>query len=226
MDRPTVLIVSDSPSFPAALTARWQSERNAPAFTLMQGDLCHHLDAEAFDLAVLGDIRSSSLASVLEATATAANPALLVAEEDSARLHAAHPHLKVIRKTDGWMDLLVALSAEVLLRRKAEALARRTQQANAALECEAALGRYMLDVRHGLNNALTSVLGNSELLLLDPLPGQEQLRPQIETIRNMAIRMHEVFQRFSSLEKELRATEQQAVRETHAKSKTVAASVS
>ena len=32
---------------------------------------------------------------------------------------------------------------------------------------EAALGRYMLEVRHAFNNALTSVLGNSELLLLE-----------------------------------------------------------
>jgi signal transduction histidine kinase len=68
----------------------------------------------------------------------------------------------------------------------------------------------MLDVRHTLNNALTSVLGNSELLLLEPeaLPVAEL--SQIETIRNMALRMHEILQRFSSIEKELNAVEQQA----------------
>ena len=51
---------------------------------------------------------------------------------------------------------------------------------------------------------------NSELLLLEPesLPPAE--RSQIETIRNMALRMHEILQRFSSIEKELNAVEQQA----------------
>jgi hypothetical protein len=48
------------------------------------------------------------------------------------------------------------------------------------------------------------------LLLLEPesLPPAE--RSQIETIRNMALRMHEILQRFSSIEKELNAVEQQA----------------
>ena len=86
----------------------------------------------------------------------------------------------------------------------------RAEQSIKTLERQATLGRYMLDVRHTLNNALTSVLGNSELLLLEPesLPAAE--RSQIETIRNMALRMHEILQRFSSIEKELNAVEQQA----------------
>ena len=67
---------------------------------------------------------------------------------------------------------------------------------------EAMLGRYMMDMRHNVNNALTSVLGNAELLLLEPgLPANVQA--EADTIRNMALRLHEVFQRFSSLEKEL-----------------------
>jgi signal transduction histidine kinase len=61
----------------------------------------------------------------------------------------------------------------------------------------------MLDMRHNLNNALTSILGNSELLLLDGDGLTEPVRLQIDTVRNMAVRIHEVLQRFSSLEKEL-----------------------
>jgi signal transduction histidine kinase len=71
----------------------------------------------------------------------------------------------------------------------------------------------MLDVRHTLNNALTSVLGNSELLLLEPESLSAAAHSQIETIRNMAVRMHEILQRFSSIEKELNAVEQQAENE-------------
>jgi signal transduction histidine kinase len=82
----------------------------------------------------------------------------------------------------------------------------------------------MLEMRHSLNNALTSVLGNSELLLLDPGQLSAAARSQIETIRNMSLRMHEVMQRFSSLEKELKVVERQVAGETRAKSRSAGAS--
>ena len=91
------------------------------------------------------------------------------------------------------------------------------------LERQAALGRYMLDVRHTLNNALTSVLGNSELLLLEPGSLSVASRSQIETIRNMAVRMHEILQRFSSIEKEFNAVEQQAENEARTRVRVAAA---
>jgi hypothetical protein len=75
----------------------------------------------------------------------------------------------------------------------------------------------MLQMRHSLNNALTSVLGNSELLLLEPGSLSAAARSQVETIRSMSLRMHEVMQRFSSLEKELKVVERQAERESGAK---------
>ena len=78
------------------------------------------------------------------------------------------------------------------------------------LEREASLGRYMLEMRHSLNNALTSILGNSELLLMDDQSLSPGLRLQIETIRNMGMRMNEILQRFSSLQKEMQLVEQQA----------------
>jgi len=67
----------------------------------------------------------------------------------------------------------------------------------------------MLEARHNLNNALTSVLGNSELILLDSEALSTNLRAQIETIRNMGMRMNEIMQRFSSLQKEMQLVEQQ-----------------
>ena len=54
MEQPTVLIVSDDAEFSRAITGRWQSERKVPAFTLMSGDLCQGLDANEFDLAIVG----------------------------------------------------------------------------------------------------------------------------------------------------------------------------
>jgi len=69
-------------------------------------------------------------------------------------------------------------------------------------------------MRHGLNNALTSVLGNSDLLLLEPGSLSAPARAQIETIRNMALRIHEVLQRFSSLEKEMNVAALQAEKDS------------
>src|SRR5436309_91114 len=83
-------------------------------------------------------------------------------------------------------------------------------RANKTLEREATLGRYMLEMRHTMNNALTSVLGNSELLLIEPGSLSAAGRSQLETIRNMAVRLHEILQRFSSIEKEMSVIEKQA----------------
>jgi hypothetical protein len=58
------------------------------------------------------------------------------------------------------------------------------------------------------------VLGNSDLLLLEPGSLSAQTRAQIETIRNMALRIHEIMQRFSSLEKEMSVVAQQAVQDS------------
>jgi len=86
---------------------------------------------------------------------------------------------------------------------------------------QATLGRYMLDTRHAINNALTSVLGNAELLLLDTRLS-DTVTSQVETIRNMALRMHEILQRFSSLEKELTVVEKQTENDSRARSRAVA----
>lgn len=80
---------------------------------------------------------------------------------------------------------------------------------------EAALGRYMLDVRHSFNNALTSVLGHSELLLVEPDALPAQARGQVETIHSMALELSEVMRRFSHLENELRFPEAESHSETN-----------
>src|SRR5207302_578928 len=89
---------------------------------------------------------------------------------------------------------------------------------NASAFDMAIVGRYMLEMRHTLKDALTAMLGNSELALAEPGALSAKSRDQLETIRHMAIRMHEILQRFSSLETELRYVEKQAEREARARS--------
>jgi len=226
VDQPTVLLISDDPEFARAVMGRWQAERSVPAFTLMSGDVCRATDPETFDAAVVGTVRPGILPAVLATLEVSGKPVLLVCKESQSaqEVRETQPRVMVLRQHEGWLDALVLIASEVLRRCEAMARAHRAGQANKLLEREATLGRYMLEMRHTLNNALTSVLGNSELLLLEPGCLSAVARSQIETVRNMAVRMHEILQRFSSIENELSVVEKQAERESRSKSQAAAAS--
>ena len=225
MDQPTIVIVSDDPEFSGAISSQWQQERGAPAFTLVSGDLCDGLSPETFDLAVVGNIRSDLQSNVLKTLEQSGKPVLLVYDEGAVGTHAGEKNLRlmVLQRQEGWLEILVLLGSEVLRRCEVSARLRRAEQTNAVLEQQAALGRYVIDMRHNLNNALTSILGNSELLLLDSTLLSGQPHSQVETIRNMALRMNEILQRFSSLEKELRVAARQSEKEPKGKSHAAAA---
>lgn len=227
MDQLSVLIISDDAELSRAVTARWQSERTVPAFTLMSSDVCLGFDPDAFHLAIAGGLRPEALSVVLEAMEAAGKRVLFVSENKHMvqTVRDRWPSMAIVRQQENWLDTLVLVAGEILRRVSAEADARRFEQSNALLERQAHLGRYMLEMRHTLNNTLTSVLGNSELLLLEPGSLSAGARSQIETIRNMSLRMHEILQRFSSLEKELTVVDRQAEKESGAKSHAAAASL-
>jgi signal transduction histidine kinase len=224
LEQATVLIISDDPEFSRAVMDCWQGERNAPSFTLMSADVCRELGSDGFDLAIVGAVRSAILPSVFSALEPSGKPVLFVCKDKhSSEAEQAGPEVRVVQQQEGWADTLVMLSTEILRLDQALSRAHRAEEAKKSLEQQAALGRYMLDVRHNLNNALTSVLGNSELLVLDPGSLSASERSQIETIRNMAVRMHEILRRFSSIEKELNAVEKQAENEARTKSRAAGA---
>jgi signal transduction histidine kinase len=80
----------------------------------------------------------------------------------------------------------------------------------------------MLEMRHSVNNALTTVLGNADLLLLEPGQLSGLAREQIKTIHNMSLRLNEIFQRFSSLAAEIRELEKESQGETESESHALA----
>jgi len=215
LDQATVLIITDDAEFSRAITGRWQAERSVPTFTLMSGDLCLGADTGAFDLAVVGGLRPGILPAVLAVLESAARPVLLVATDAQTALAVrdSHPRILLLHHYEGWLDAAVLVGSEALRRAQAVERARQAESAAALRERHATLGRYMIEMRHSLNNALTSVLGNSELLLLEPGTLSATTRSQIDTIRNMTLRMHEILQRFYSLEKELSFMETQAQQE-------------
>jgi hypothetical protein len=138
-----------------------------------------------------------------QSLAAAGKPALLIHSDPALDFCNSHGAVLGLRREPGiWPVLAGLIGREILRRRRAESRAREAEKICAAAQAEAMLGRYMVEMRTNVNNALTTVLGNAELLVLEPgLPAT--VLAQADTIRNMALRLHEVFQRFSSIEKEL-----------------------
>ena len=212
MQAPTVLIISDEVDFSRRITARWQMERNVPTFTLLSGELWPRFAVDVFDVAIVGDLRRNLLSVVLEPLHSTSQPIFCVCRDAATAqlVHERWPRISILRPSEHWLETLVLAANEAVHRSRAESRARAAETACATLDRQATLGRYMVEMRHNLNNALTSVLGNSDLLLLEPGSLSAQTRAQIETIRNMTLRIHEIMQRFSSLEKEMNVVAQQA----------------
>lgn len=216
MDQPTVLIISDDVDFSRRVTARWQMERSVPAFTMLSGDLWPRFAVDAFDVAIVGDLKRDILSVVLEPLHSTGQPVFCVSQDPATAqlVRERWPRVCILRRNETWLDVLILAANEAVHRSRAESRARSAELACVTLERHAMLGRYMLEMRHNLNNALTSVLGNSDLLLLEPGTLSGQARAQIETIRNMTLRINEILQRFSSLDKEMNVAAQQAERDS------------
>jgi len=223
----TVLIISDEVDFSRRVTARWQMERSVPTFTLLSGELWPRFVVDAFDVAIVGELRRDLLSVVLEPLHSTSQPVFCVCQDAGVAqlVRDRWPRVSILRPSEHWLETLVLAANEAVHRSRAESRARSAELACASMQRHATLGRYMLEMRHNLNNALTSVLGNSDLLLLEPGSLSAQTRAQIETIRNMTLRIHEIMQRFSSLEKEMTVVAQQAENDSGRSYAAVAAGV-
>jgi len=172
-----VLIVADEAEFARSVVGRWQMERAVPAFTLMSSDLCQTANFSVHGIAIIGP-RVRCREAVLTALENSAVPVLvLAADGDASQIRGAHPRALVLRQADGWLDFLIQMAGEILRRAETQRSLRRAEQLVTASQRHATLGRYMLEMRHGLNNCLTSVLGNAELRRLVDDRDDAGLRP-------------------------------------------------
>jgi len=208
MDQPSVLLVSEDPEFSRSLMSRWQSERAVPGFVVMAGE-SGNTPVAAFDLAIVGPTPAQRLDAVLAGLAFVGRPVLHVFADETAVAQARlrFPQVVWLRQHEEWLGTTVVIGREMLRSTVASERARRAEQQAGAHQRDAALGRYISDMRHGFNNALTSVLGNAELILLDEQAITPAVRDKIKTIQTMALRMHEMMRRLSSLESEFQLTE-------------------
>jgi hypothetical protein len=221
VNRPTVLILSNNPSFVRELATNWPSDPNQPEFTVLEEELFSDLAGGHYDLAIADAGSPESRAALKQALTSAGKPAILVhADSASAFSQSDGSIIELHRDMPGDAGgqncpaIAGLVGREMLRRSVAEARQHNAETKCASVEAEALLGRYMIEMRHNVNNALTSVLGNAELLALEPgLPAH--VLAQADTVRNMALRLHEVFQRFSSIEKELSVAARESSKKPH-----------
>jgi signal transduction histidine kinase len=214
VEQSRILVVSGDREFVDTIVQSWQRLRYAPEFVVAGAEAA----AEFARCAVVLTENLAALphldAGVVLAIAITPGVAGGVSEEEA--LPAPVGKLRVVRiaRRDGWADHAAVLAQETMLRLEAQAQVAEAKQRLRELERLAALGRFIVEARHGLGNALTGVLGHSELLLLETGAGlRGEVRAQLETIHAMSLKMHETFHRLSLLEMELRVAERQAERE-------------
>jgi signal transduction histidine kinase len=211
-----VVILTDEPEFARLLTACWQAERQAPNITVLNSESWQEEEAPAHDLVVVGPVREGKINGVLRSLEPA-SAVILCAPADSqgfGQLRSKYPRMVHIPLREDWAQTLLLVAGESLRRAKALQIARQAERNAAKNENHATLGRYMLDMKHSVNNALTSMLGNAELLLLEPGQLSAQSLAQIKTMHSMALRINEVMQRFSSLASEMQESENASQAET------------
>jgi len=217
LNRSNILVISDDPEFARTAAACWQAEHHVPEITLASSDVWHPSIAAGYAVVIIGPVRDGRSQSILAALDGAPATAVISAAADakvSAALQAKHPQFTFVPLQDGWTTNLIAISREALRRVEAVRRAQRAERLGLENQSCATLGRYMLEMRPNINNALTSVLGNADLLMLDAEAARGDSREQIQTIHAMALRLNEIMQRFSSLASEVRLNEKESHTET------------
>ena len=209
MRNSSVLILSDDGEFSRLLTACWQVERQLPGLSVLTSDLWKSGETISPDLVVIGPLKNGTLTEALRSLASS-TAVILCAPAESQELgllRKRYPRLLHIPLREDWTQVVLLVAGESLRRTEALRLAQNAERQAAANANQAILGRYMTDMKHSVNNALTSLLGNAELLLLEPGELSTQSLAQIKTIHTMALRINEIMQRFSSLAGEMREAE-------------------
>jgi len=228
LSRPIVLILSSSPAFAREIAGNWPEDANLPEFTVLDHGLARELAAGNYDLAIADAVSAEHGAELKRVLIAPAKPAIIVhsgrplsswPQQEFAKAESNIVELGGEMTTSGrrggkplWPVIACLIGREMLRRVQAEERARDAGAVCAREEAAATLGRYIAEMRHNINNALTSVLGNAELLTLEPGLSASALA-EAETVLNMGRRLHEVFRRFASLEVEFSAAMRQSGRE-------------
>lgn len=209
-----VLIVSDDSEFVRTLAGRWRREKDFPIITAVSRSASRQGNSSGYEIMVVGPLH--------ECIALPAGPAVdpdsvvcAVGDEQSLKVvRAAHSDWLLLPEFPGWPKILFSLVGEVLRRTAAETRAREAEMSNLSQKRYGTLGKSLLEARPGMVDALTSLLGNADLILLSDEPLPDHCRENVRTIHTMALRLNEIVQRLSSVENEMELSERKSHLET------------
>jgi signal transduction histidine kinase len=213
----SALILTDDAEFARLLSACWQTERQLPGLSVVTSDLWKASEPVLCDLIVIGPLKQHHPADLLGSIAPGTAIILCASSDlkELGKLRKRYPRLLHVPLREDWAQVVLLVAGESLRRTEALRLAKQAEQRATLNANDAVLGRYISDMKHNVNNAMTSLLGNAELLLLEPGELSAQSLAQIKTIHTMALRINEVMQRFSSLASEMREVETPSQAETN-----------
>jgi len=212
-----ILIVSEDAEFVRALSARWRKETNSPSITAVSINISGQANPSGYALVVVGPLRQGAALPPAPSVHLDSTVCAVGDLGSLASVRAKHTDWLLLPEYPGWTEALLSVAREVLRRTSAEKRAREAELTNHAHQRLSILGRSMLEVRPGMINALTSLLGNADLILLSEEPLPAECREQVRTIRTMALRLNEMVQRFSSLESEMELNDRKSQIETSEK---------
>jgi hypothetical protein len=209
-----ILIVSDDSEFVRTLAGRWRMEKDSPTITAVSQSVSRQGNSSGYEIMVVGPLRAC--------TALPAGPTVhpdsvvcAVGDEQSLKVvRAAHSDWLLLPECAGWTKILISLAGEVLRRTAAETRAREAEILNLSQKRFGTLGKSLLEARPGMVNALTSLLGNADLILLSNEPLPDECRENVRIIHTMALRLNEIVQRLSSIENEMELSERKSHLET------------
>jgi hypothetical protein len=209
-----ILIVSDDSEFVRSLTACWRTGKETPAITAVSLSVSRQASSSGFEMVVVGPLRGSKALPQGPAVHPDSVVCAVGDPESLEVVRAAHSDWLLLPECPGWSKILFSLAGEVLRRKAAERRARESEITTLSQKRFGILGKSLLDARPGMVNALTSLLGNADLILLSEEPLPEQCRENVRTIHTMALRLNEIVQRLSSIENEMELSERKSHLET------------
>jgi hypothetical protein len=209
-----ILIVSDDTEFVRAVSVRLRSQEFAPAITALTLNICEQANPAGYALIIVGPMRNMTDVSAVLSLRLDSAVCAVGDLESLSTVRTRHADWLLLPEYPGWIDVLVSMAREVLRRTAAEGRARDAERLTVSQQRFGILGRSLMEARPGMVNALTSLLGNADLLLLSEYPIPHECREQVRTIHTMALRMKEIVQRLASVESEMELSDRKSQVET------------
>jgi hypothetical protein len=209
-----ILIVSDDSEFVRSLVSLWKKEKECPAIAAVSTGASGQADSSSYELIVVGPLRDGASLPAAPHVQLDSLVCAVVDLESLEMVRAMHSDWLLLLECPGWTKILFSLATEVLRRTAAETRTREAEILSLSHRRFGVLGKSLLEARPGMVNALTSLLGHADLILMSEEPLPVNYREHVRTIHTMALRLNEIVQRLSSIENEMELSERKSHLET------------